>query len=63
MGLYALAFAGMTPFGSLLVGTIAEHLGVRAACALAGGAGLVAVGVLALLGRRAGLTWSPGIER
>jgi len=30
----------MTPFGSLLVGTIAEHLGVRAACALGGGAGL-----------------------
>ena len=45
MGLYALAFAGMTPFGSLLVGTIAEHLGVRAACALGGGAGLVALGV------------------
>src|SRR5206468_4289896 len=29
MGLYTVTFAGMTPFGSLLVGTIAEHLGVR----------------------------------
>jgi MFS family permease len=52
MGLYALAFAGMTPFGSLLVGTIAEHLGVRAACALGGIAGLVAVGALALVSLR-----------
>src|SRR5215472_15385162 len=52
MGLYALAFAGMTPFGSLLVGTIAEHLGVRAACALGGIAGLIAVGALALLSLR-----------
>ena len=39
MGLYALAFAGMTPFGSLLVGTIAEHLGVRTACAIGGTTG------------------------
>jgi len=52
MGLYALAFAGMTPFGSLLVGTIAEHLGVRAACALGGIAGLIAVGALALVSLR-----------
>ena len=36
MGLYAMAFAGVTPFGSLLVGTLAEHLGVRAACAIGG---------------------------
>ena len=33
MGLYALAFAGMTPFGALLIGFVAEHLGVRVACA------------------------------
>jgi hypothetical protein len=60
MGLYALANAGMTPFGSLLVGTIAENLGVRAACAVGGGAGLVAVAALVLIGRRAGLAWSHG---
>jgi hypothetical protein len=48
MGLYALAFAGMTPFGSLIIGTVAEHLGVRVACALGGAAGLVAVGGVAL---------------
>jgi MFS family permease len=58
MGLYALAFAGMTPFGSLLVGTVAQHLGVRAACAIGGGGGLVAVAVLVALGRRAGVTWT-----
>ncbi|MGH7389016.1 MAG: MFS transporter [Candidatus Rokuibacteriota bacterium] len=52
MGLYALAFAGMTPFGSLLIGTIAEHLGVRAACALGGATGLLAVGALALVAHR-----------
>ncbi len=62
MGLYALAFAGMTPFGSLLVGTLAEHLGVRAACALGGGSGLVAVTALVLVGRRAGVVWTQGRE-
>jgi len=63
MGLYALANAGMTPFGSLLVGTVAEHLGVRAACLLGGGGGLVAVAVLVLVGRRMGLSWTLGPER
>ena len=43
MGLYAMTFAGMTPFGSLLIGTIAEHFGVQMACALGGGLGLVAL--------------------
>ena len=52
MGLYAMAFAGVTPFGSLLVGTLAEHLGVRAACAIGGSLGVLAVGALALVGRR-----------
>jgi MFS family permease len=54
MGLYAMAFAGMTPFGSLLIGTLAEHLGVGAACALGGATGLLAVGTLVLVARRAG---------
>jgi MFS family permease len=53
MGLYALAFAGMTPFGSLLIGTVAEHFGVRVACAVSGAAGLVAIAVLALVRRTA----------
>jgi MFS family permease len=65
MGLYALAFAGMSPFGSLLVGTLAEHLGVRATCAIGGGAGLVAVTTLVVVARGAGLSvlsrapWTP----
>ena len=52
MGLYAMAFAGVTPFGSLLVGTLAEHLGVRAACAVGGSLGVLAVGALVLVERR-----------
>ena len=63
MGLYALAFAGMTPLGSLLVGAIAQYLGVRAACALGGGSGLVAVAALVLVGRRTGLVWTHGLGR
>jgi len=54
MGLYAMAFAGVTPFGSLLIGTIAEHLGVQTACVVGGVTGLVAVGTLALFARRRG---------
>jgi MFS family permease len=60
MGLYAVTFAGMTPFGSLLVGTIAEHLGVRVACAVGGGAGLLAVGALVLAAHHRGLRWTHG---
>jgi MFS family permease len=52
MGLYAMAFAGVTPFGSLLIGTMAERLGVRAACALGGATGLIAVSALVLVARR-----------
>jgi MFS family permease len=62
MGLYALANAGMTPFGALLIGTIAERFGVRAACALGGGSGLVAVAILMLIGRRQGLAWTTARE-
>lgn len=62
MGLYALVFAGMTPFGSLLIGTIAEHLGVRVACAVGGLSGLVAVVALVLVARRTGLVWTHGRE-
>jgi MFS family permease len=63
MGLYALANAGMTPFGSVLMGVLAERLGVRAACALGGGSGLAAVIVLVLVARRTGLAWTHRRER
>jgi MFS family permease len=62
MGLYALANAGMTPFGALLIGTIAEHFGVRTACALGGGGGLVAVAVLVFVARSRGIVWTAGRE-
>jgi MFS family permease len=51
MGLYAMAFAGVTPFGSLLVGTLAEHWGVRVACAIGGSVGALAVISIAVLSR------------
>jgi MFS family permease len=57
MGLYALTFAGMTPFGSLLVGTMAEHLGVRVACAAGGASGLLGVAALILVAHRSNITW------
>jgi MFS family permease len=60
MGLYALSMAGMTPFGSLLIGTIAEHLGVQVACAVGGGLAVAAVGTLVVVGHRAGLAWTEG---
>lgn len=49
MSLYAFTFAGITPFGSLLVGWIAETVGPSAACALGGGAGLLSVAILTVL--------------
>jgi MFS family permease len=48
MSLYALVFVGASPFGSFFVGSVAEKLGVPAACALGGGGGLVLVALLAL---------------
>jgi len=58
MGLYTVTFAGMTPFGSLLIGYMAEHQGVRTACAVMGAIGLVGIVVLVLIGYRAGLAWT-----
>jgi MFS family permease len=52
MSLYALAFVGASPFGSFLVGGVAEGLGVPAACAIGGGAGLLVVSLLAYRWRR-----------
>ncbi len=43
MSLYTFVFVGVTPAGSFLVGTIAEHLGPRAAFIASGGLGLVSV--------------------
>ena len=59
MGLYTVTFAGMTPFGSLLVGMIAEHWGVRAACGAGGVIGLLGVALLVMIAHRAGIVWRP----
>jgi len=47
MSLHTLVFAGVTPFGSLLVGSIAETFGIRTSLVVSSGCGVVAV--LALL--------------
>jgi MFS family permease len=60
MGLYTVTFAGMTPFGSLLVGFVAERQGVRAACAAGGVIGLVGVAALVLIAHRARIAWTHG---
>ena len=60
MGLYTVTFAGMTPFGSLLVGWVAEHQGIRLACAAGGAIGLLGVAVLVLIAHRGGITWGHG---
>jgi predicted MFS family arabinose efflux permease len=52
MGLYALVFAGMTPIGALLMGTIAERWGVARACQVGGTMGLLLVVTLTLLWQR-----------
>jgi MFS family permease len=51
MALYSLAFAGVTPIGAFLVGSVAEVLGARAACAVGGGLGLLAMLTLMLAAR------------
>ena len=51
MSLYALVFAGMTPIGSLLMGSIAERWGVARACLVGGSAGVLVVSGLALAWR------------
>jgi len=52
MGLYAFVWVGVTPLGSLFVGTTADWFGVAAAYALAGGVTLAFILGLALVGRR-----------
>ena len=52
MSLYAFVFVGVTPLGSIIVGTIAEWFGVAAAYALAGVAALALILGLGLLWRR-----------
>jgi len=59
MGLYTVTFAGMTPFGSLVVGMVAEHQGIRAACAAGGAIGLLGVAMLVAIAHRAGIVWRP----
>jgi len=47
MSLYAFVFAGVIPFGSLLMGTLAHYLGVSLTYAIGGGGGLASVLALA----------------
>jgi len=54
MSLYTLAFAGVTPIGAFLIGSVAEAFGVPAACFAGGGLGLACVLALTALGTRRG---------
>ncbi|MBI5242222.1 MAG: MFS transporter [Elusimicrobia bacterium] len=51
MSLYVFVFAGVSPIGAFLMGSLSEWFGVSAAYAAGGGAGLVCVAVLAWGGR------------
>jgi MFS family permease len=53
MGVYMMVFAGVTPVGAFLIGSIAEAAGVPAACAVGGGLALLAVLVQVARWRRA----------
>jgi MFS family permease len=48
MSLYAMAFAGMAPFGSLGAGVLSSHLGVQTTMALGGGICLIGAGLFSL---------------
>ena len=41
MSLYSMMFLGMTPIGSLLAGTIAEHIGAPITVAIGGAASII----------------------
>ena len=56
MSVYAFVFVGVTPIGSLFVGTVAEWFGASVAYAVGGGLGLLGVLVLAVL-------WTRGWKR
>jgi len=43
MSLYTFVFAGVTPFGSLLVGSVAEAFGIRTSLVVSSAAGVLAV--------------------
>jgi predicted MFS family arabinose efflux permease len=51
MSLYAWVFVGSTPIGALFIGSVAERLGVLAACA-AGGGCVASVAILAAWWKR-----------
>jgi hypothetical protein len=60
MSLYGFVLVGVTPIGSLFVGSIAEVFGVSAAFAAGGGMGLVLVLALTAWWMRGTAARSPG---
>ena len=61
MSLYAFVFAGVTPIGSLFVGSISELYGVSAAYGLGGGLALLCIGSLTLWWRRGRMQGSAAV--
>jgi predicted MFS family arabinose efflux permease len=60
MSLYVVVFVGVTPVGAFLTGWLAERFGVATACLVGGGAGLIAVLLLAWIASRTSTTEPPG---
>lgn len=56
MSLYAVVFAGVTPFGAFAIGWVAEAFGTPAACIMGGAGGLVSVTILTVLWRTRSVT-------
>ncbi len=56
MSLYAMVFAGATPFGALAIGYVAETFGTPAACAAGGAGGLLSVALLTIYRARSSRT-------
>ena len=59
MSLYVFVFVGVTPFGSFLMGSLAESFGIKTACAAGGLLGLTAVLVLSWLWHHHRATHTP----
>ncbi len=59
MSLYTMVFAGVSPVGALLIGSVSEAFGVPAACLAGGGLGLASVLALTALRARRGIAHGP----
>ena len=62
MSLHALVFAGVTPLGSFLTGSLAQELGVSATFGLVGAVAVLSTLVMTLSGRVSDPTPTPAVS-